>query len=115
MSYLLVNVVINEVTDSGELVSIPSLLFTNTLDVEKAKKLSAFHIYHLHKNNQYVMPTIDSVHVDGNTVTVDDKTMIFFSAIRVIDEEQKQRIGKLGLFGYNKTLKKICKPLLACR
>lgn len=114
MSYLLVNVVINEVTDSGELVSIPSLLFTNTLDVEKAKKLSAFHIYHLHKNNQHVLPNIDSVQVDGDKVAVDDKTMIVFATISAIDEEQKQRIGKLGLFGYNKTLKKISKPLLAC-
>lgn len=110
----MVNVIIQEITDSGNVVSIPSLVFTSTLDIEKAQKLCAFHIYHLHRNDQQHLPNVDSVAVEKNTVIVNEHTVITFGNIAMIDVEQKQRIGKLGLFGYNKTLKRVSRPLLAC-
>lgn len=113
MEYLLLNVVIHKVTATGEIKKIPSLLFSNTLDIEQAKKLAAFHIYHLHTNNQQVLPTINSVMFNQDDfVEADPDTKISFDLIKRITPREVHGIGKLGLFGYNKKLSAVQTALI---
>lgn len=115
MNYLLIPVIINQVSASGEVNEIPSLLFTDTLDEVKAKKLSAYHIFHLHENSPETLPSPSSVRLGrSNKVKVNQNTTITFGKVTAIGVKEKQIIGRLGLFGYNKKLVPRSKPLLLC-
>jgi hypothetical protein len=114
MLYLLIPVFVEQFSPlSGETLQVTSLVYTNTLNIVEAKKLSAFHIYHLHENKPENLPSVHSVVLNkGNSVYVDEYTTIKFGAIKTITVNQQRIIGSLGLFGYNKKLKPKNKSLL---
>lgn len=115
MSYLLVPVTINQISATGEMKKISSLVFTEMNEVKYAKKLCAFHIFHLHENNPELLPSVASVKFTRfGEVKVNHNTTITFGTVRVISVQQKQVLGRLKLFGYNKKLVAVNKPILLC-
>lgn len=102
MPYLIIKV---EIHDMNLGFSIPSLVFTEQGEHEYARKLAAYHVYHLHRNDQQTLPSVESVKFsDENEIIIDDQTKVTSDIFAITDVSGVHRLGLLGLFGYNKRL-----------
>lgn len=82
-----------------------SLVFTEVGESLKAQKLAAFHIFHLHRNDQETLPSVEDVELDtNNEIIVDDHTTMKIGILFETNQNGIHKLGGLGLFGYNKKL-----------
>lgn len=102
MPYLIIKV---EIHDLALGLSIPSLVFTEQGDHEYARKLAAYHIFHLHRDDQKTFSSTNVQFSADNEIIVDEKTKITSDIVGMTDVVGIHKLGGLGLFGYNKKLR----------
>jgi len=104
VAYLIIQV---EIHDKSSNQKISSLVFTEVSESNYAKKLAIYHIYHLHTNDQTNLPFISSVQLDPkhDHVQANETTFLKAKIIGEADVAEVHRLGRMGLFGYNKSLK----------
>lgn len=82
-----------------------SLVFTEAGEPLKAQKLAAFHIFHLHRNDQETLSSVEDVRLgNNNEIIVDDHTTMRIEILSKTNQQGIHKLGGLGLFGYNKKL-----------
>lgn len=97
------------IEDSDHAQPIYSLVFTKVQDHHQARQIAAYHIYHLHANDQHTLKNPESVRFNKNTRKAYIKKGVMMTAEIVAQADVKtvHKLGQLRLFGYAKKLRKI--------
>lgn len=103
MNRLLFKIIIQKRLIDRSIKSIQSLVFTETLDVEYARKISVFHVMQAHSRDPLIT-SIDEVKfdtIDQDQVTINDDFVVRVASMIEVSEEQIQFLGNIDILGYD--------------
>ena len=103
MNRLLLKIIIQERLIDGSIKSTQSLVFTETLDTEYARRLSVFHVLQVYSKDPLIT-SIDEVKFDINDhdqVTINSDFVVRVASIIKVNEEQIQFLKNIDILGYD--------------
>ena len=103
MNRLLLKIIVQERLIDGSIKSTQSLVFTETLDAEYARKISVFHVLQAHSKDPLIT-SLDEVKFDTNDhdqVTINSDFIVRVASMIEVSEEQIQFLGNIDILGYD--------------
>lgn len=103
MNRLLLKIVIQERLIDQTIKTTQSLVFTETLNTDYARKISVFHVLQAHSKDPLIT-SIDGVKFDTNDqdqVTINSDFIVRVGSIIEVNEEQIKFLGNIDILGYD--------------
>lgn len=103
MNRLLLKIIIQERLIDQTIKNTQSLVFTETLDIEHARKISVFHILQTHSRNPLIS-SIDEVKFDiddQDQVTINNEFVVRVASMIEVSEEQLRFLANIDILGYD--------------
>ncbi len=103
MNRLLLKIVIQERLIDQTIKTTQSLVFTETLNTDYARKISVFHVLQVHSKD-LLITSIDGVIFDTNDqdqVTINSDFIVRVDSIIEVNEEQIKFLGNIDILGYD--------------
>lgn len=103
MNKLLIKIVIQERLVDGSIKTTQSLVFTETLDFDYARKLAIYHIVQAHSKDPMIT-SIESIKFDvddENQCTLSESFIVRVASIIEVSAEQIQFLGSIDILGYD--------------